>query len=270
MKIIDCFCFLQELDLLEIRLHELKEVVDCFVIVESNITGSGIRKEYYLEKFLDRFKNFNIKYKKIDLDNYSRRISQDQHLLMYLQREGMLHALKELSLDNSDLIIFSDLDEIPKQSILNKIKINGIQHNPTVLSIRGYYWFCDTPISEPSNHAWFNCPIVITYENFISRNLRELRDNKDNFPSIPNAGWHFSHVGTLKEKRFKMLASSHIEYSSEKFTSIENIQRRSINLIDPYDRGGFFISNVNDQILPNYLQDNKHKYTHLLWNHTKN
>jgi beta-1,4-mannosyl-glycoprotein beta-1,4-N-acetylglucosaminyltransferase len=270
MKLIDCFCFLQELDLLEIRLNELKDVVDCFLIVESNITGSGIKKDYHLEKFYDRFKDFNIKYKKADLLDHRSRISQDQHLLMYLQRESMLEGLKELSLDDSDLILFSDLDEIPKHDVINNIKINGLQSNPSVLSIRGYYWFCDTPISAPSNHAWFNCPIVINYGQFKNSNLRALRDNKDGLPSIPNAGWHFSHTGTLEEKRVKMLASSHTEYNSDHYTSLENIQRRSLNLIDPYDRGGFAISNTNDAGLPAYLENNKTRFSHLLWNHTKN
>jgi len=32
MKLIDCFPFFNELDLLEIRLNELKDVVDVFVL----------------------------------------------------------------------------------------------------------------------------------------------------------------------------------------------------------------------------------------------
>ena len=40
MKIYDCFTFFNELDLLEIRLNELNEVVDYFVLVEATTTHS--------------------------------------------------------------------------------------------------------------------------------------------------------------------------------------------------------------------------------------
>ena len=44
--IYDCFNFFNELDLLEIRFYTLYEVVDKFVIVESNKTHSGIPKDF--------------------------------------------------------------------------------------------------------------------------------------------------------------------------------------------------------------------------------
>jgi beta-1,4-mannosyl-glycoprotein beta-1,4-N-acetylglucosaminyltransferase len=40
-RIFDCFTFFNELDLLEIRLHELAPVVDRFVIAESPVTFTG-------------------------------------------------------------------------------------------------------------------------------------------------------------------------------------------------------------------------------------
>ena len=50
MKIYDCFNFFNELDLLEIRLNTLKDSVDYFVIVESNVTHSGQFKPLYYEE----------------------------------------------------------------------------------------------------------------------------------------------------------------------------------------------------------------------------
>ena len=59
--IYDCFLFLNELDLLEIRLNELDEVVDIFVIVEFNRTFSNIPKSYYYDDNKNRFKKFHKK-----------------------------------------------------------------------------------------------------------------------------------------------------------------------------------------------------------------
>ena len=61
MKIYDCFNFFNELDLLEIRLNTLKDSVDYFVIVESNVTHSGQFKPLYYEENKERFKSFEDK-----------------------------------------------------------------------------------------------------------------------------------------------------------------------------------------------------------------
>ena len=60
-KIIDCFIFYNELELLEYRLNTLYNEVDYFVIVESRMTYMGYKKElnfdiirfkYYLSKII--------------------------------------------------------------------------------------------------------------------------------------------------------------------------------------------------------------------------
>lgn len=55
MKIYDCFTFFNELDLLELRLAELYNYVDYFVIVEADKTHSGKPKEFILEKNFSRY-----------------------------------------------------------------------------------------------------------------------------------------------------------------------------------------------------------------------
>ena len=54
-KIYDCFNFFNELDLLEIRLNTLYDIVDYFVIIESNLTHSGEVKPFYYEDNKSRF-----------------------------------------------------------------------------------------------------------------------------------------------------------------------------------------------------------------------
>ena len=50
MKIIDCFTFFNELDLLEFRLKFLDPHIDHFIIAESNLTHSGKAKPFYFEE----------------------------------------------------------------------------------------------------------------------------------------------------------------------------------------------------------------------------
>ena len=68
-KIYDCFNFFNELDLLEIRLNTLYDIVDYFVIIESNLTHSGEVKPFYYEDNKSRFEKFSdkiIHYKVLD------------------------------------------------------------------------------------------------------------------------------------------------------------------------------------------------------------
>jgi hypothetical protein len=57
-KIWDTFPFSGELDVLEARLHELDEVIDHFVIVESSQTYRGHDKPLYFEENKERFSAF--------------------------------------------------------------------------------------------------------------------------------------------------------------------------------------------------------------------
>ena len=53
--IYDCFTAFNELELLEIRLHELSPVVDRFVLVEATRTHSNLPKPLYFRDNWSRF-----------------------------------------------------------------------------------------------------------------------------------------------------------------------------------------------------------------------
>jgi len=54
-KIYDCFCFFNELDLLELRFNILDPYVDYFVLSEASVTHTGQPKPYYYEENKKRF-----------------------------------------------------------------------------------------------------------------------------------------------------------------------------------------------------------------------
>ena len=51
-KVFDCFPFFNEFEVLKIRLDELSDVVDYFVLIESVETQRGRTKSLYFEDFL--------------------------------------------------------------------------------------------------------------------------------------------------------------------------------------------------------------------------
>jgi beta-1,4-mannosyl-glycoprotein beta-1,4-N-acetylglucosaminyltransferase len=59
--VLDAVLMSSELDLLQVRLHELDPVVERFFIVESNTTFTGLPKETYFASNRERFREFEDK-----------------------------------------------------------------------------------------------------------------------------------------------------------------------------------------------------------------
>ena len=65
--IYDFTIFNGELDMLEIRLYELNDYVDLFLIAESNLTLSGKPKPLYLKNHWDRFRRYHNKIRRVEV-----------------------------------------------------------------------------------------------------------------------------------------------------------------------------------------------------------
>ena len=90
-KIVDCFIFYNELDLLEYRLNVLWDIVSFFVICEASTTFIGNSKEYYLEN--SRFDSYRSKIiqLKIDLPYLIPDISKNEQWLNELTQRNFLY-----------------------------------------------------------------------------------------------------------------------------------------------------------------------------------
>ncbi|MFC2147146.1 hypothetical protein ACFLR9_01150 [Bacteroidota bacterium] len=126
--IVDCFTFFNELDLLEIRLKYLYDSVDYFIIVEADKTHNGEDKNYFLKDNMDRYKSFQDKmiYVPIKIEDYDKEEyvagETDAWKREIYQRNSIEIGLRELNLKPNDLILISDLDEIPNKLILKNLK----------------------------------------------------------------------------------------------------------------------------------------------------
>ena len=67
LPIYDFFIFNNELDMLEIRLYELYDYVQLFLIAESNRTLSGKSKPLYLKENWSRFHRYHDKIRRIEV-----------------------------------------------------------------------------------------------------------------------------------------------------------------------------------------------------------
>ena len=112
----DCFQFFNELDILKLRLHVMAPVVDKFVISEATETFSGMKKPLYFDENREMFAEFADKIIHVVVDDTP---EGDTHDRDTFQKNAVGRGLKGCMDD--DIIIFSDLDEIP-----NPMKVKEI------------------------------------------------------------------------------------------------------------------------------------------------
>ena len=123
--------FFNEIELLKMRLDELDEVVDYFVLVESAETQRGDPKPFYFYENRHLFEKYLNKIIHIMVD--------ERHPEMGLwerenyQRNCIARGLKQCSF--SDLIIISDLDEIPRAESIHQLLITVPKRNARLLEI---------------------------------------------------------------------------------------------------------------------------------------
>jgi beta-1,4-mannosyl-glycoprotein beta-1,4-N-acetylglucosaminyltransferase len=237
MKIIDCFIFYNELELLTYRLNVLNDVVDYFVLVESKHTFIGKEKSLYYnenKKLFDKFNekiihiivdDFPYKYPNIDFNN------SEQWVNEIFQRNCIPRGLNEIQLNDDDLIMISDLDEIPDLNTLYDIKNGNILVTINAFEMDYYYY----NLNSKFNPKWCSSKII-SYKNYKELNMtcHDIRMLENEI--IKKGGWHLSCFGDAYFIQNKLLNSSHQEYAITEFTDITKIEERIINNRDVFDR----------------------------------
>lgn len=259
--IYDCFSFFNELDLLEIRLETLDKVVDKFVLAESNYTHTGKPKPLYYKINKARFAKFNDKIIHVispDPDDPERAKSDVEYgwVCENRQRNATIRAI-EKELRDDDILIVSDLDEIPNPSAVLKAIKRG---RPVRLQQKLYCYYlnyrcCTTPFwnvgSVVLSHKDFCHPL--TYRDLCgglafnssendaptATKVRALRG----IPLMHNGGWHFSYMGGLEKVLTKI--KSIVDGRGARFTDEAGIRERIKTGNDIYGCGEWFFAEKN-------------------------
>ncbi len=239
-KIIDCFTFFNELDLLKFRLAELYDKVDHFILIESTKTFTGQVKPLYYSLNKDEFENWNDKIihvvvtdMPINLPQYKidelvalPEIRNINWVREHHQRRSVVKGLNRLNLNFDDVIIMSDLDEIPDMDIVSN-NIKFLDMGPIVFEQDWYIW----NLEWMKGMKWRGSSMFL-FSQFIDnkdifqhiRNLRwdEVDENKE-FITV-DGGWHFSWFGSSEFIRKKMFSFAHTETATEYFKNLKNIE----------------------------------------------
>lgn len=280
IKIYDIFSFFNELDLLEIRLNILGPYVDFFVIIEANVTFSGLPKPLYYKENEERFskwKNKIIYYTITDMPNneeelherllnkeistVERKIIQNtlssknipkgqvNWLRDFYQKESAQKILDELRLRDNDICFVSDLDEIWNPESRIDYRMDGIFK----LKQKVYSYYLNNRSSE-----YWDSAFVTKYKNLKNGCLNHIRSNmKPSYLYINKGGWHFTNQGGLEKIKEKIQSYSHQEFNNENIImKVENQLSENKDFV-----GRNFKFWVDENELPKYLLENKKKYS---------
>jgi len=247
-RIIDCFIFYNELDLLKYRLDLLNDVVDYFVIVESTHTFVGKEKRLFFNENKHLFDSEKIIHIIVDDFPYKHPNNVDVWQNEYFQRNAIqrgIDLVKDIS--DEDVIILSDADEIPDPHTLIKIKKGDILVDLHTLQMDLYYYNLNTIFQS----KWTLCKIV-SYKKYKELNIscNDIRNKKCD-EEILNGGWHLSYFGDKHFIQNKIQNFSHQELNNSEYTELDKIEERMNNSKDLYDRNYLDMSYIK-------IEDNKY------------
>ena len=205
-KVYDCFIFNNELDLLEIRLNELCDVVDYFVLSESRYDFRGRPKPLHFQDNIKRFSLFldKIRYVECGEDTPVRSPYEFRYEWQpeawaneTYQRQACLQQCQDAR--DEDLIMMSDADEILSAAAVSAVPVDDhhrrlrlVMFNYNFNRCEPYYdgWACNT--------GTMRYGLIKNNPNFT---MVELRDCGGRWHSsvTHHAGWHFGWFGSVEE-----------------------------------------------------------------------
>lgn len=210
MRTFDCFPLFNEIDLLELRLNELWDVVDVFVIVESRQTFTGGTKPLCLQENEDRFAKYMQKIRYVILDAFPDGMSnwgREEY-----QRNYIINGLTDIAPD--DTLILSDLDEIPRAEAVRDIVARGIQPREVYcLSLACYSFYLNVKIktrwerqgprlirARDLGDLYPLRRVLAPTKGFVRNLLRQIKSSRQmkrwvRRILVHDAGWHFTWMG---------------------------------------------------------------------------
>ncbi len=292
MSIYDCFMYFDEDLLLDLRLNILNKYVNKFVITESTFLHSGKEKKLNFDiKNFSKFKDkiiyipvdvqpngieaisnndrLDIRNKKI-LDNSLKRENNQRNQL----KKGLAQA------DDNDLILSSDLDEIPN--------LENFKYNNKIALFEQKVFYYKFNLMQP-NYDWIGSRVCKKKELISLQWLRNIKGKVYpfwrldtlfskkkyfNVEIIKNGGWHFTSIKKPKDIFYKLSNFMHhleFEESGLKISDMEKMVQEKKILYDHSAKqeekkytGKQSLQKVSDDFLPDYLRFNKEKYENWL------
>ena len=266
MKIYDCFTYCGEDLLLKIRLESLFDRVDKFIIIEGNRYFNGEVKSKLFN--INKFEKYQKKINYYFIEDYPKHVGNNWEYEFY-QRNQIRRGLTDLI--DEDIVLISDVDEIPKLSNEKYLKYdsavfmqNMYYYKFNIHYYSGLKWNNKWPGTKSCKFKFFDS--AQTIRGFRNKNIPKWRiDQRINRYLEWDGGWHFAYLMSEKDISNKLKRFDHEinhllkdkKYNKDELTNLNNINSRIKSLKDPYDRKDVKLKKViiNDSF-PRYVVEN--------------
>ena len=271
MKTIDCFSYFDEDLILEIRLSTLYNYVDEFVICEATIDHAGNKKDLNFD--IEKFKEYKSKINYFVVDDLPKEVKKFKknwhpaHARDQFQRNALARGITHC--DPEDLIMISDLDEIPNPEKISDFKdkddfVCFVQNNYllkfNLLNITEPYWY-GTRMCKKKNlrsPQWLR--------EIKARKLPFYKFYKPRFSRfIHNGGWHFSSVKDAKGIYKKLNCYSEQQFNNRKYKDLSIIEKKILDKKDLFNRNYDYKVVKIDESFPKFIYKNQEKFRNLIY-----
>ncbi|KAL2500107.1 beta-1 [Abeliophyllum distichum] len=268
-RVFDAVLFSNEVEMLTIRWKELYPYITRFVLLESNSTFTGLLKPRYFAIDRDQFKFVEPRLTYGTISGRFRR-GENPFVEEAYQRVALDQLIRIAGIEDDDLLIMSDVDEIPSSHTINLLR--WCEDIPPILHLRlkNYLYSFEFQYDDGSWRA-----SVHRYERGKTRYAHYRQSDY----LLSDAGWHCSFCfRRIRDFIFKMKAYSHNDrvrfshYLSPK--RIQDLICKGANLYDMLpeeytfkeiiEKMGPIPHSYSAVHLPAYLLNNADKYKYLL------
>ncbi|KAI8817634.1 glycosyl transferase [Fimicolochytrium jonesii] len=234
-RLFDVFYFNTEMEMLDIRLMTLWNVVDYFVIMEAGFTYTGKDKPFIFGEMKDnRYSAFKSKIIHIPVANMDTPVDdglpdipasgasndwkRENAVRDYLLRQG----LKAASPADGDIVVVSDLDEIPRPDYLQTLKTchgwETVSKRKDRICMKSDMFYYNFEWMQPHTAWWHPDVYVWKGDGTIRGTSRwEGHQSTEDIACIDHAAWHCSYCFPTMDYLIDKLGSfSHQEMNTER------------------------------------------------------
>lgn len=275
-KIFDCFIFNNELELLELRLNELSDVVDHFVLAEATVTHRGVAKPLIFEQHKDRFAPFLDRIIHVVVDDMpgggaseSERWKREN-----FQRQALIRGLGGANW--RDYVIVSDVDEIPRPGAIEEVASKGLvipTRHAFEMRVFWYYLNLEGPevwtmaamarranLIDVNQFRLFGPGRWITPRHQPKRLAKTIKyfGTPMRWIDVPNGGWHFTFMNGPEAVRDKLFHYPHA--NPDEANTLASAKARIERALQQPE---YRVRPLDDRF-PSYLRRNADRYRQML------
>ena len=226
--VIETILFYDELDLLELKLREHYPHFDKFVITEADRTFANKPKPLFYSENKDRFSWAEDKIIHCPIFDL---LTADGR--WEAENDQRTRGIVAANPSKDDIVFDMCVDEILRHGAIHQTKIALSNHPVVTFNFRLHMYYMDLVSS-----AYAHWAVACRASEYVvlggKYKPQEMHWARNQFPVIPNAGWHFTSLGGKEKVVQKLESFSHAEFDTPQMKeSIEKLIGGGVVFWDP-------------------------------------